>query len=90
MTLTWMSNLVDFQAVDLVELVLLAELNALFPAVVALEQVGCDPPELNQLVFLQALGQRDVVEIVVGINGSAQRLVKRERKREGIPLIRWI
>lgn len=41
----------------LVEFVLLTELNTLFPAVVALEKVGCDPPKLNQLVFLQTLGQ---------------------------------
>ena len=32
---------------NLVELVLLAELNTLFPAVVALEKVCCNPPELN-------------------------------------------
>lgn len=41
----------------LIELVLLAELHTLFPAVVALEEVGSDSPELNQLVLLQALGQ---------------------------------
>lgn len=41
----------------LIELVLLAELHTLFPAVVALEKVGCDPPKLNQLMLLQALGQ---------------------------------
>lgn len=42
---------------NLVELVLLAQLNTLFPAVVALEKVGSDSPELNQLVPLQALRQ---------------------------------
>ena len=41
----------------LVELVLLTELDTLFPAVVALEKVGCNPPKLNQLVLLQSLGQ---------------------------------
>lgn len=41
----------------LVEFVLLAELNTLFPAVVALEKIGCDPSKLNQLMLLQALGQ---------------------------------
>ncbi len=51
----------------LIELVLLAELHTLFPAVVALEEVGSDSPELNQLVLLQALSQRDVVKVVVGI-----------------------
>lgn len=44
-------------AMHLVEFVLLAKLNTLFPAVVALEKVGCDPPKLNQLMLLQALGQ---------------------------------
>lgn len=52
---------------DLVELVLLAQLHTLLPAVVALEEVGGDSPELNQLVLLQALGQRDVVKVVIGI-----------------------
>ena len=51
----------------LIELVLLAELHTLFPAVVALEEVGSDSPELNQLVLLQTLSQRDVVKVVVGI-----------------------
>lgn len=64
---------------DLVELVLLAELNALFPAVVALEQVGCDPPELDQLMLLQALGQRDVVKVVIGVDGGAQSLEIRQK-----------
>ena len=36
----------------LVEFVLLAELHALSPAVVALVEVGGDPSELNQLVLL--------------------------------------
>lgn len=53
---------------NLIELVLLAQLNALFPAVVALEQVGSDSPEFNQLVLLQALRQGDVVKVVIGIN----------------------
>lgn len=61
---------------DLVELVLLAELNTLFPAVVSFEKVGGDPPELDQLMFLQTLGQRDVVEVVIGVNGSTQSLVE--------------
>lgn len=51
----------------LIELVLLTELHTLFPAVVALEEVSSDSPELNQLVPLQALGQRDVVKVIVGI-----------------------
>lgn len=42
---------------NLVELVFLAQLNTLFPAVVALEKVGSDSPKFNQLVPLQALRQ---------------------------------
>lgn len=41
----------------LVELVFLAQLNTLLPAVVALEKVGSDSPKFNQLVPLQALCQ---------------------------------
>lgn len=41
----------------LIELILLAELHTLFPAVVAFEEVGSNSPELNQLMPLQALGQ---------------------------------
>ena len=52
---------------DLIELVLLAELHTLLPAIVALEEVGGDSPELNQLVLLEPLGQRDVVKVVVGV-----------------------
>lgn len=52
---------------NLVELVLLAKLHTLFPAVVALEKVGSDSPKLNQLVLLQALRQGDVVKVVVCI-----------------------
>lgn len=51
----------------LIELVLFAELHTLFPAVVALEEIGSNPPELNQLMLLQALGQRDVIKVVIGI-----------------------
>lgn len=58
----------------LVELVLLAELHTLLPAVVALEQISCDPPEFNQLVLLQTLSQGDVVKVVIGVDGCAQSL----------------
>lgn len=60
----------------LIELVFLAELHALLPAVIALEEVGSDSPELDQLVLLQALGQRDVVEVVVGIYRCPQGLTR--------------
>lgn len=62
----------------LVKLVLLAELDTLFPAVVAFKKIGCDPSEFNQLVLLQALGERDVVEVVVCVDGCAQRLGNRK------------
>lgn len=68
------NSFVNFVPTHLVELVLLAELDTLFPAVVAFKKIGCDPPEFNQLVLLQALGERDVVEVVVSVDGSAQRL----------------
>ena len=68
----------------LVEFVLLAELHTLFPAVVSLEEVGSDPPELNQLVFLQALGKRDVVKVVIGIYRGPQSLSpQREGRKKG-------
>lgn len=51
----------------LIKLVLLAELHTLLPAVVALKEVSSDSPELNQLMLLHTLGQRDVVKVVVGI-----------------------
>lgn len=49
----------------LVEFVFLAQLHTLLPSVVALEEVSSDSPELDQLVFLQTLGQCDVVKIIV-------------------------
>lgn len=80
LTLTWALK----RKGHLIKLVLLAELYALFPAVVALKQVGSDSPELNQLVLLQALGQWDVVKVIVGIYWCSQCLagVRRKWKRE--------
>ena len=66
---------------DLVELVLLAELHALFPAVVALEEVGGDSPELDQFVLLKPLGQGDIVKVVVGVDGGAQGLGRKREER---------
>lgn len=65
-------------ALHLVELVLLAELNALFPAVVPFEKVSCDPPKFNKFVLLQALGQGDVVKVIISINGCSQCLQWRQ------------
>jgi len=60
---------------NLKESVLLAEVDRLFPAIVALVQVGADASELDQLVFLKTLGQRDVVKVVERVDGRAQTLV---------------
>ena len=46
---------VYWERLNLVELVLLAKFDALLPAVVALEQVCCDSPELNEFVLLKTL-----------------------------------
>ena len=59
----------------LVEMVALAQLGGLLPAVVAAVQVGGNAAELNQLVALQLLGQVDVVEVVVGVDAGTQALV---------------
>ena len=37
-----------------------------------LVEVGGDASELNQVVLLQALGQRDGVKVVEGVDGGAQ------------------
>ena len=67
----------------LVQFVLLAELHALLPAVVPLEEVGRDSPELDQPVLLQPLGEGNVVEVVVGVYRRPQSLGGAERKRRG-------
>ena len=64
-----------YRAMDLEEFVLLAEVDRLLPAVVALVQVCTDAPELNELVLLQTLGQSNVVEVVECINRRPQTLV---------------
>lgn len=46
-----------FVGSNLVELVVFAELNTLFPAVVTLEKISCNPSKFYQLMFFQALGQ---------------------------------
>lgn len=49
-------------------MILLAELHTLGPPVIALEQIGCNAPELHQLMLLQPLSQADVVKVVIGID----------------------
>jgi len=60
---------------DLEEFVLLAEVDRLFPAVVAFVQVCADASELNQFVLLQTLCERDVIKVVEGVDGRAQTLI---------------
>ena len=43
--------------------------------IVALVQVGGYPPELDELVLLECLGQLDVVEVVEGIDTGPDSLV---------------
>ena len=59
----------------LVQLVFLAQLHRLLPPVVHLEEIGGDTAELDQLVFLQALSQSDVVEVVETVDGLPQTVV---------------
>ncbi len=40
-----------------------------------LVQVSCESPELEQLVFLQPLGEVDVVEVVEAVDGVAKGLI---------------
>lgn len=67
-----------FLVLHLVELVLLAKFDTLFPAVVPLEKVGCDPSKFNQFMLLQALSQWDVVKVIISIDRCTQCLHKRE------------
>ena len=57
------------------QVVFLAKLDALLPAVVALVQVGGDSSELDELVLLEHLRQRDVVEIVEGVDAGLEAVV---------------
>ena len=63
------------QVSHLEQLVLLAKVDRLLPAIVALVQVGANASELDQLVLLQTLRQRDVVKVVEGVDGCSQALV---------------
>ena len=54
---------------------MLAQLHGLLPPVVALVQVGRDATELNQLVPLETLRERDVVEVVERLDGRPHALV---------------
>jgi len=57
------------------QVVLFAQLHALLPTVVALVEVGGDATELYEFVFLHLLCQRDVVEVVEGVDGGLQSVV---------------
>ena len=60
----------------LVELVLLAQLHTLFPAVIALEKISSNSSELNQFMFLHALGQGDVVKVIIGVYRRSKCLLE--------------
>jgi len=60
---------------NLEEFVLLAQVNRLLPAIVALVQVCADSSELDQLVLLQPLSQRYVVKVVESVDGRTKTLV---------------
>lgn len=59
----------------LVEVVTLAQLCCLLPAVVATIQVGSNTAELNQLMALQLLSKLNVIKIIIRINAGTQTLV---------------
>ena len=57
------------------EAVVLAQVDRLLPAVVALVEERGDAAELDQLVLLEELRQRDVVEVVERLDRGAHRRV---------------
>ena len=57
------------------ELVFLAQLYSLGPAVVHSEEVGSDTTELEQLMLLNLLSEGDHVKVFKAINGLSQGLV---------------
>ena len=52
-----------------------AQLHRLLPAVVALVEIRRDASELDQLVPLQSLRQRDVIEVVERFNACPHALI---------------
>lgn len=59
----------------LVEAILLAELDRLLPPIVAFVQVGRNAAELDELVFLEPLCQRNVIKVVECIDGRSKALI---------------
>ena len=59
----------------LVKLVPLTELYRLLPAVVTLVKISCYAAELDQLVFLKPLGQRDVVKVIKSVDRCTKTVV---------------
>lgn len=63
------------QRTYLEEVVTFAQVHRLLPAVITLVQVGGNAAELNELVLLKTLRERNVVEVVIGINGHLQSVI---------------
>jgi hypothetical protein len=55
--------------------VFFTKLDRLLPPIIALVQIGGDSPELDEFVLLQLLRQRNVIEVVKGVDGGPQALV---------------
>lgn len=64
-----------FNIAHLVKLVPFTELYRLLPAVVTLIKVSCYAAELNELMFLKPLGQRDVVEVIKSVDRCPEAIV---------------
>ena len=65
----------EYQLIYLEELVLLAELDSLGPAVVHSEEVGTNTTELEKFVLLHLLGESDHVKVVKSIDGFSQTFI---------------
>ena len=57
------------------QVVFLAKLDALLPAVVAFVQVGSDSPELDELVFFKLLRKRNIVKVVERVDARLETVV---------------
>jgi hypothetical protein len=53
--------------INLVKAVFLAQLYALFPAIVAFEEISSNSSELNEFMFFQTLSKGNIVKVVISI-----------------------
>lgn len=74
---------IEIIIINLVEFILLAKFHTLLPAVVAFEKVGGNSSEFDELVLLQALGQRYVIKVVIGVDGCTQSLCDTQERQRG-------